>query len=74
MRSERGKRDRDEKKIHWLIKNNIYIYIYILQSSYSELLLITAHCSSMLKFLEFSIFDVDVFLLSEVLKMLRNSI
>jgi len=49
------------------------IQFFILQSSYSELLLITAHCSSILKFLGFSIFDVDVFLSFEVLKMLKKN-
>ena len=32
------------------------------------------HCSSMLKFIGFNIFDVGVFLSFEVLKMLKNSI
>ena len=47
------------------LKKNIYI-----QSSHSELLLITDRCSSLLKILGFSIFDVDVFLSFEALKML----
>ena len=38
------------------------IFFFFLQSKYNELLLIIAHCSSMLKFIAFSIFIVDVFL------------
>ena len=57
-------------------KKYIYIYIYLktLASCYSRVSKIRLHCSSMLKFLRFSIFDVAVFLSFEVLKMLKNSI
>ena len=56
-----------KKKIYIYIYIYIYLYIF-LQSSYNELLLITSHCSSMLKILRFIIFDIGVFLSFEVLR------
>ena len=47
---------------------------FFLQSSYSELLLITAHCTLVLNFLRSRMFDGSVFLSFEVLKMLKNCI
>ena len=55
-----------KRVVGWIKK-----YIY-LQSSHSELLLITDRCSSMLKIFGFSIFDVDVFLSFKALKMLKK--
>ena len=46
----------------------------ILASCYSRVSKMRFYCSSMLKFLRFSIFDVGVFLSFDVLKMLKNSI
>ena len=66
MRKEKETEMR-KRVVGWIKKQ-----FYFLQSSYSELLLITDRCSSMLKFLGFSIFDVDVFLSFEALKMLKK--
>jgi len=58
-------------EIDLLVIKKLFIF---LQSSYSELLLITAHYSLVLNLLIFSIFDGSGFLSLEVLKMLKNSI
>ena len=58
-------------EIDLLVIKKLFIF---LQSSYSELLLITAHYSLVLNLLIFSIFDGSGFLSFEVLKMLKNSI
>ena len=51
-----------------------FIFYFFWQSSYSELVLIQAHCSLVLNFLRFSMFDGSGYLLFEMLKMLKNSI
>ena len=54
--------------------NKKVFFFFFLQSSYSALSKMRLYCSLMLKILRFSIFNVEVFLLFEVLKMLKNSI
>ena len=56
-----------KRVIGWIKKTFLFFFFYNL-ATVSKL--ITNRCSSMLKFLGFSIFDVGVFLSFEALKML----
>ena len=58
---ERKERRKFKKEPLVNIKCFLFFYLFLLQSSYNELLLITTHCGCVSKFLTFEIFDAVAF-------------